>query len=159
MKEIEMCCSTTCNKEIVKAEFEALAYIARELSGCIDEYQAMPEKSLLQALFVMNDRLKGRIGKPSAEIEALKKRNTELTALVEDMKELCLTTEEVNQIKVEAVRDFVDVADNEFSTIELCVHYGCRGTDPSDLTEKHVVLVVDLKQAHLQYAASIAKGE
>jgi len=79
MKEIELCCSTTCNKEIVKAEFEGLTYIAKELSACIDEYQAMPEKSLMQAMFIMNDRLKGRIAKPSAEIEAMKAENLKLT--------------------------------------------------------------------------------
>lgn len=76
-----------------------------------------------------------------------------VTAL-ESMPVNCL-----NQIKAEAVSDFVEMVDNEFSTTELCAHYGSRGTDASDLTEKQVVLTVDLKQAKLQHAASIAKGE
>ena len=78
MKEFEMCCGTTCDKEIVKAEFEGLTYIAREISACIDEYKAIREKSLLQAMFNMNDRLKAHIDKPSAEIEALKAENLKL---------------------------------------------------------------------------------
>lgn len=77
-----------------------------------------------------------------------------LASVIDMLPEQCL-----NQIKAKAVVDFVDMVDNEFSTTELCAHYGSRGADASDLTEKQVVLVVDLKQAKLQYAASIAKGE
>ena len=43
------------------AQVENLRYVARELSGCIDEYEGLEEKSLRNAMFDFNRRLQVRI--------------------------------------------------------------------------------------------------
>jgi hypothetical protein len=48
-------------RDVLAAQVENLVYISKELSGCIAEYEILPEKSVKQAMFNMNKRLQTRI--------------------------------------------------------------------------------------------------
>lgn len=83
--------------EQLRNKVESLTYIANELSSCIDEFKTLPEKSLMQAIFNMNDRFSSRIKSPEslqylAQVKAEAHKAGYIAALIthtDEPKEWC----------------------------------------------------------------------
>lgn len=83
-------------------------------------------------------------------------------ALYQELAKKCMSDissrKPLAEIRAKAVREFAESVINEHSTTELCAHYGGRGTDASDLTEKTVVDVDELRASLDKYTNKIRQG-